>query len=121
MPRPPRIHVAGALYHTIARGNGGQRTFLDEKDYQAFVDGLGELKRTTLFSLYAYCLMPNHFHLLIEPQRFPLSVIMQRLLTRYVGASISVTAVSGIFFKAGTRRSCVRETPIFRNCCVTFT
>ena len=84
MPRPSRIHVAGALYHTIARGNGGQKTFLDEKDYQAFVDGLGELKRTTPFSVYAYCLMPNHFHLLIELQRFPLSVIMQTLLTRYV-------------------------------------
>jgi hypothetical protein len=34
MPRPPRIHVAGALYHTIARGNDGQKTFLDEKNYQ---------------------------------------------------------------------------------------
>jgi len=69
MPRPPRIHVAGALYHTIARGNGGQRTFLDEKDSQAFVDGLGELKRTTQFSVYAYCLMPNHFIYLSTPTR----------------------------------------------------
>ena len=34
MPRPPRIHFAGALYHTIARGNDGQKTFLDEKNYQ---------------------------------------------------------------------------------------
>ena len=84
MPRPPRIHVTGALYHTIARGNNGRKTFLDEKDYQVFVDGLGELKRTMPFSVYAYCLMPNHFHLLIETQRVPLSVIMQRLLTRYV-------------------------------------
>lgn len=84
MPRPPRIHVAGGLYHTIARGNDGQKTFLDEKDYQVFVDQLDELKRTTPFSVYAYCLMLNHFHLLVETQRVPLSVIMQRLLTRYV-------------------------------------
>jgi hypothetical protein len=55
VPRPPRIHVAGA----ITRGNDGQKTFLDEKDYQVFVDGLGELKRTTPFSVYAYCLMPK--------------------------------------------------------------
>jgi len=61
MPRPPRIHFDGALYHAIARGNGSQKTVLDEKDYQGFVDGLGELKRTTPFSVYAYCLMPNHF------------------------------------------------------------
>ena len=99
----------------------GQRTFLDEEDYQAFVDGLGELKRTTPFSLYAYCLMPNHFHLLIETQQLPLSVIMQRLLTRYVRSFNFRPAVSGIFFKAGTRRSCVRETHIFSNCCVTST
>jgi REP element-mobilizing transposase RayT len=84
MPRPPRIHVAGALYHTIARGNNGRKTFLDEKDYQVFLDGLGEMKRRTPFSIYAYCLMPNHFHLLVETGRVPLSVIMQRLLTRYV-------------------------------------
>jgi hypothetical protein len=44
MPRPPRLHVAGAPYHTIVRGDGGQRTFVDEKDYQAFVDGLAEIK-----------------------------------------------------------------------------
>lgn len=84
MPRPPRIHVAGALHHVIARGNDGQKTYLDEKDYQVFVNGLDELKKATPFSLYVYCLMPNHFHLLIETQRVPLSVIMQRLLTRYV-------------------------------------
>jgi len=84
MPRLTRIHVARSLYHTIARGNGGQKTFLDEKDYQAFAGGSGELKRTTLFSVYAYCLMPNVFHVLIETRRFPLSLIMQRLLTRFV-------------------------------------
>jgi len=84
MARPPRIHVSGALFHIIARGNGGQKTFLDEQDYQTFVDGLDELKRKTLFLVYAYCLMPNHFHLLIEIKQFPLSAIMQRLLTRYV-------------------------------------
>ena len=45
---------------------------------------MAELKRMIPFSIYAYCLMSNHFHLLIEIQRIPLSVIMQRLLTRYV-------------------------------------
>jgi len=84
MPRPPRVHVPDALFHVIARGNNGQMTFLDERDYQAFVEALGELKRKAPFLVYAYCLMPNHFHILIETKRFPLSGIMQRLLTRYV-------------------------------------
>lgn len=38
MPSPTRTGVPGALFHTIARGNGGQKTFLDEQDYQEFVD-----------------------------------------------------------------------------------
>ncbi|SRR5712692_1553786 len=84
MPRPPRVHVPGALFHTIARGNGGQKTFIDARDYQSFLEALSELKKKTPFLAYAYCLMPNHFHLLIEVTQFPLSIIMQRLLTRYV-------------------------------------
>lgn len=67
----------------MARGNAGQRTFLDKRDYQAFLQILSEVKQQTSFLLYAYCLMPNHFHLLVEVNRFSLSLIMQRLLTRY--------------------------------------
>ena len=51
MPRPPRIHVAGALYHTIARGNDGQKTFLDEKNYQV---------ETQRVPLSADIIMPGH-------------------------------------------------------------
>ena len=84
VPRPPRIHVPGALFHVIARGNGGQKTFLDDRDFQMFIEALSALKKKTPFLIYAYCLMPNHFHLLIETEQLHLSVIMQRLLTRYV-------------------------------------
>ena len=83
MPRPARIHFPGALFHAMSRGNGGQKTFLNADDYSAFLKILAELKRRKPFRLYAYCLMPNHFHLLVEADQVPLSLIMQRLLTSY--------------------------------------
>lgn len=83
MPRAPRIHLPGALYHTMARGNRGQRTFEDKLDYQTFLKIISELKTRKPFLLHAYCLMPNHLHLLMEVNRFSLATIMQNLLTRY--------------------------------------
>lgn len=83
MPRAPRIHAPGLLFHAMARGNGGARTFLDEADFRSFLQILSEVKAREPFKLYAYCLMTNHFHLLMEVDRFSISSIMHRLLTRY--------------------------------------
>lgn len=78
-----RIHFPGAIYHVINRGNNKGNIFIDEKDYNVFLKLIRELKQEKDFSLYCYCLMPNHFHLLIEVNEEPLSKIMQSLLTSY--------------------------------------
>jgi len=78
-----RIEFPGALYHVISRGNKKADLFLDEKDYNVFLKKLAELKQESDFTLYCYCLMPNHFHFLLEAGQEPLSKIMQRLLTFY--------------------------------------
>ena len=83
MPRKPRIHFPGALYHVIARGNRGEKIFRNEKDYQLYLRFLSEYKDRYGFSLYAYTLMPNHIHLLIEVNEVPLSRLMQNLQFRY--------------------------------------
>jgi len=83
MPRKPRIHFPGALYHVIARGNRREKIFRDEKDYQLYLDFLREYKDHYGFYLYAYTLMPNHVHLLIEVGQYPLSGLMQNLQFRY--------------------------------------
>ena len=62
MPRHPRVHSEGLLYHAITRGNGGQKIFLSQSDYQAFIEALRTVRQRYPFSLYAYVLMPNHFH-----------------------------------------------------------
>ena len=71
MRRHPRVHAEGLLYRVIARGNNGQKVFFGESDYQAFIEGLRNVRQRYPFSLYAYALMSNHFHLLLEDQRFP--------------------------------------------------
>lgn len=83
MARRPRIHFPGALYHVISRGNQRQDLFLDEEDLKTYLAYLSEYKLRYPFRLYAYALMRNHFHLLLEVETVPLSKIMQFLLFRY--------------------------------------
>jgi hypothetical protein len=81
IPRHPRIHAAGVLCHIMARGNNGQRIFLKRGDREAFLEALGTVRRRYRFYLYAYVLMSNHFHLLLEVMDTPTARIMQSLLT----------------------------------------
>ena len=79
MARKPRVHFPGALYHVIARGNRRQEIFIDNQDYERYLNFLKEYKEKYDFILYAYALMPNHVHLLIEVREAPLSRLMQSL------------------------------------------
>jgi len=83
MTRKPRVHFPGAFYHVIARGNGGQKIFRDKQDYKSYLSFLKEYKARFHFVLYAYTLMPNHLHLLLEMSETPLSRLMQILQFRY--------------------------------------
>ena len=58
------VQPEGLLYHVMARGNDGQKIFLRQSDYQAFIEALRSVRQRYPFSLYAYVLMSNHFHLL---------------------------------------------------------
>src|SRR4051812_5063754 len=86
MPRSARKSVGGVIYHVLNRGNGRQRLFHTAGDYDAFVVLLAEVKKAVPGILVlAYCLMPNHFHLVLLPRRDgDLSRFMQRLLTAHV-------------------------------------
>ena len=84
MPRHPRVHAEGLLYHVMARGNDGQKIFLRENDYQAFIEALRTVRQRYPFSLYAYVLMSNHFHLLLEVDRFPTAPHSAIAATGYV-------------------------------------
>lgn len=83
MPRHTRIHAPNLLYHIIARGNNRQEIFLNQQAYQKFLSILEKAKEKYPFKLYAYIVMPNHFHLLLEVMKDTTSRIMQSILTGY--------------------------------------
>ena len=83
MPRKPRIEFEGAFYHVITRGNQKQEIFKDTTDYQKFIQFLTIYKNRYHYSLYAYVLMSNHVHLLIETRETPLSKILQGINQSY--------------------------------------
>jgi putative transposase len=83
MPRPLRPIADGLVYHVINRGNNRQNVFRTESDYRAFLKALTDLKERRPFDLYGYCLMSNHFHLLIRPRESTISRIVQSLLVSH--------------------------------------
>jgi REP element-mobilizing transposase RayT len=83
MARKPRVEVEGGLYHVITRGNDRQNIFHSREDHSKFLALLEKQKIRSAFFLYAYCLMTNHIHLLIERQADSIGSTMQRLLTGY--------------------------------------
>ena len=66
MARPLRIEFAGALYHVTARGNARADIYSDDCDRQQFLTLLHNMVRRYDWYCHAYCLMDNHYHLLIE-------------------------------------------------------
>lgn len=83
MARKPRIHLDGALYHVMLRGNGGQPIFLIDEDRDAFEDLVAEGVSRFGHRIHAYCWMGNHVHLAVQVADTPLSKIMQNLAFRY--------------------------------------
>ncbi len=83
MARKPRIEYAGAFYHVLARGNQRQRIFKDPGDYRKYLDLLVAYQHCYPFRLYAYVLMDNHVHLLVETVDTPLSKILQGIHQSY--------------------------------------
>jgi putative transposase len=85
MPRDTRKFTDYGIYHIINRGNDRQRVFHKDGDYLSFLKLLGELKEQYAICLYAYCLMPNHFHLLVKSVHGEeLSPAMQWFMTTHV-------------------------------------
>ncbi len=79
MARPLRIQFAGALYHVTSRGNARAPIFLGDSDRHLFLDVLGAAIERCHWLCHAYCLMTNHYHLVLETPRPNLSRGMRQL------------------------------------------
>src|SRR5579863_6396812 len=83
MPRKLRIEYAGAIYHVMNRGDRREDIFKDDADRERFLAILGEACGKTQWQIHAYCLMRNHFHLVIETPQPNLVAGMKWLLGVY--------------------------------------
>lgn len=85
MARQPRIEYAGAIYHVMNRGDRRERIMQGPDDGKLFVDTLEEACVKTGWQVHAFCLMPNHFHLVIETPQANLVYGMKWFLGTYTG------------------------------------
>jgi REP element-mobilizing transposase RayT len=83
MGRQPGLHFNGAIFHAMARGNDGQAIFIDDKDRANFIEAVVLYSRRFGTRILAFCLMPNHFHLMAQVDNVPIWTTMQCLLTSY--------------------------------------
>jgi putative transposase len=84
MPRSTRLLLNNVCYHIITRANHAQEIFLNIKDFNTYLKILQRYKLKYKFQLYAYCLMRNHVHLIMEPSEpEKLSKIMQGISQSY--------------------------------------
>ena len=83
MPRQLRIQYEGAIYHLLSRGDRREAIFADDKDRMSFLRTLGATCEKAGWQVHAYCLMSNHFHLVVETPRANLVEGMKWLLGTY--------------------------------------
>jgi putative transposase len=79
MARPLRIELHGALYHVLSRGNAREAIFFSDRDRRLFLGTLAEVVEQFGWLCHAHCLMPNHYHLVIETPEPNLSRGMRQL------------------------------------------
>ena len=84
MPRKARKKSESGIYHIMLRGVNNQQIFEEQEDYEKFLLILNICKDICKFKIYAYCLMGNHIHLLLQEKKEPIELIIKRLATRFV-------------------------------------
>ena len=84
MPRQARLDAPGTLHHVMARGIEGTNIFRTDKDRNDFLDRLAAQCEVEALKVYAWTLIPNHFHLLARTGNRPIFASMRKILTGYV-------------------------------------
>ena len=85
MARKLRLEYEGAIYYVMNRGDRRENIFQDDRDRELFLETLGQAAQKTGWQIHAYCLMSNHFHLVLETPNANLVAGMKWLLGTYTG------------------------------------
>jgi putative transposase len=99
MPRLPRVNVPNGIYHVTARGNRRQPLFLEDRDRELFLAILATLGLRRRWRFHGYCLMPNHYHLVLTTPRADLSAGMHWLNSAYAHGFNEIHGLDGHLFQ----------------------
>ena len=98
MARPLRIQYPGAIYHVLSRGDRRESIFRNDADRKLFLELLTQVCGRTGWQIHAYCLMDNHFHLVVDTPRRNLSAGMQWLLGSYAQRETDANRSAAVMF-----------------------
>lgn len=99
MSRPLRLLFENAVYHITARGNRKENIFYSDRDRNVFLDKMNETFVKYSFICYAYCLMDNHYHLVIKTPLANISEGMHNLNTSYANWFKAKHSIVGVIFQ----------------------
>ena len=117
MPRGKRIILNNAYYHLINRGNQKQNTFLENSDFEKYLELLTHYKRKYKIKLFGYCLMPNHMHLVVVPKKAAeLAKFMQGLTQTYTFWFNQKYDKNGRLWQGRFKSMVIQDTAYFLEC-----
>lgn len=100
MPRRLRVLEENAIYHVYNRGVDKKIIFIEDNDFIKFMSLLNETYHARNFFIYSYCLMHNHYHLMIEANNKGLSEVMQKVNWRYATYFNKKYKRTGVLFES---------------------
>ncbi len=109
MARPLRIEYEGALYHVLSRGDRREAIFFDEADRAEFLHALEQVCGKTGWQVHAYCLMTNHFHLVVETPQANLALGMKWFLGTFTQRFNRRHRLSGHLFQGRYKAQLIDE------------
>jgi putative transposase len=118
MPRTARVVLPAYPHHVVQRGHNRQAVFAASGDYEAYLAALAELKGVFGVKVYAWCLMTNHVHLLLEPSSGTgLALLMKRLSARQTRYRNRRERRSGTIWEGRYKSSLVQTDGHLLACC----
>ena len=119
MSRAARVVLPGYPHHVIQRGHNRAALFVDAKDYGFYLNTLEEWKTRLRCKVYAYCLLTNHVHIVIDPgeEAQNLGLLMKRLTGRYTRYVNRLEQRSGTVWNGRYKSSPVETDHYFMACC----
>jgi putative transposase len=99
MPRPLRIEYENAYYHVMNRGRCRQKIFHDERYFEAFITTLAEAHQRFGIQILCYCLMGNHYHLLVKTPEANLGRAMRHINGLYTQGYNRLKNTGGSLFR----------------------